>query len=81
MKKILLIANLFILSFAFAQDDSFDNGWTTYNGFIGINKVTVNVFNDGKGNLKGDYCYNRYDSRISLDGKNRLRSSKSCKTS
>ena len=69
MSKLLLIINLSIFSFAFAQDDTFDNGWTTYSGFVGNNKVTLNIFNDGKGNLKGDYCYNRYDSRISIDGK------------
>ncbi len=67
MKKTIIL--LLFLTVAVSYSETFQNGWHCFDGTVGKTKVTVNIFCDSIGNLTGDYCYNRYETRIPIKGK------------
>ncbi|HNP32681.1 MAG TPA: hypothetical protein PKN96_05265 [Flavobacterium sp.] len=67
MKKIILF--FLLLTVTTGNSQTIQKGWNCFEGYIGINDIVVNVYCDSVGNLKGDYCYKKYETRIPLIGK------------
>ena len=65
-KKIILIIYLFT---SFCNSQTLKEGWNTFDGYIFENDVVVNIYCDSIGNLTGDYCYKKEETRIPLKGK------------
>ena len=65
-KIILFICFLWV---TFCHSQTLEKGWSCFDGSIGKNDVVVNVFRDITGNLTGDYCYKKFETRIKLNGK------------
>jgi len=67
MKKIIL--SLLLLAATICHSKTIEQGWNCFEGYIGENDVVVNIYCDSIGNLTGDYCYKKYETRIPLKGK------------
>lgn len=66
-----MLRKLFILLFftSFCHSQTLQEGWSCFDGYIGENDIVVNIFRDSIGNLSGDYCYKKYETRITLKGR------------
>lgn len=66
-----MLRKLFILLFftTICHAQTLQNGWSCFDGYIGESDIVVNIFKDSIGNLDGDYCYKKYETRIKLKGK------------
>ncbi len=66
-----MLKKLFILFFfsSCCYSQTFQNGWSCFEGYIGESDIVMNIFKDSIGNLTGDYCYKKYETRIPLKGK------------
>lgn len=67
IKKI--IFGLFLLVATICNSQTVKVGWNSFNGSIAENDIVVNIYRDSIGNLIGDYCYKKYETRIPLKGK------------
>lgn len=68
MKKVILALFLLLATISNAQTIQ-KYFWTAFEGTIGKNEIVVNIYCDSTGNLTGDYCYKKYETRIPLKGK------------
>jgi len=67
-KHIILIFLLFAVSI-FCQAFEFDtNKWTDFEGTLGNAKIQLSIYRLDNGQLKGNYCYKKYESKIQLTG-------------
>lgn len=58
-----------ILVVSVCHSQTLQPGWSSFDGSIGKSDIVVNIFLDSNGNLTGDYCYKKYETRIPLKGK------------
>ena len=60
---------VFLLFTAICNAQTIKKGWNCFDGYIFENDIIVNIYCDSSGNLTGDYCYKKYETRIPLKGK------------
>ena len=59
----------FLLFTVICNAQTIKEGWNSFDGYIFENDITVNIYRDSIGNLTGDYCYKKEETRIPLKGK------------
>lgn len=67
LKKISFV--LFLLLTTVCNSQTVKEGWNCFDGYIFDNDVVANIYRDSIGNLTGDYCYKKYETRIVLKGR------------
>jgi hypothetical protein len=64
-----LIFGIFLFLTTICNSQTLQKGWSSFEGAVGKSDVIVNIYRDSIGNLTGDYCYKKYETRIELKGK------------
>lgn len=68
IKHIILTFLLFTLSDLCHAFDFAPNLWTNFEGTLGKISIQMSLFRFDDGQLKGNYCYKKYESKIQLIG-------------
>jgi hypothetical protein len=64
-----LVFFFLVLTAAICNSQTLQKGWSSFEGTVGKSDVVVNIYCDSIGNLTGNYCYKKYETRIALKGK------------
>jgi hypothetical protein len=67
MKKLFTLT--FLIFNAATQCHAFDfdtNKWTDFEGTLGKANIQLSLYRFDNGQLKGNYCYKKYESKIGL---------------
>lgn len=46
-----------------------ENTWRTFEGTLGVDKVQLSLYKLGTGELKGNYCLKKQETKVQIDGK------------
>lgn len=69
MRKNLLLIFFLILCTTLCQAFELDvNTWTDFEGTLGKTNIELSLFRFENGQIKGNYCYRKYDRKIQLTG-------------
>lgn len=67
MKSLIIIALILLTNLCHALD--FETGkWYDFEGTLGKTNIRLSLFLTGKGQVKGNYCYTKYERKIQLSG-------------
>lgn len=70
MKKFILFALLLLSCISPSHAFDFDaNKWTVFEGKLGTTNIQLSLYRFEDGQLKGNYCYQKHDSKINLVGR------------
>lgn len=67
-KNIILTFLLFTLSTLCHAFNIETNTWTDFEGTLGKGRIQLSLYRLNNGQLKGNYCYKKYESKIQLTG-------------
>ena len=69
MKKLIIITFLLFTVSTLCHAFDFDtNKWTDFEGTLGKASIQLSLYRFDNGQLKGNYCYKKYESKIQLTG-------------